>query len=136
MSQPQPPGPTRATAPDRRKSPRLPVRDRILGCLVEADRPVRIREIGFGGFATETVEPLPVKAVHDVRFTARDDRSAVLRAQSLHCWPSCADDGTPCYVTGFVFRHEDSPDARQNIQMLIEKVTSVGLYEETSRPES
>ena len=126
MNQPQTPQPARAH--ERRKSPRLPVNGRILGCLVDADHPLRIREIGFGGFATETVEPLQVRVMHEVRFTARDDNSAVLRAQSLHSWPSCANDGTPCFVTGFEFRPEDEEQAQQAVKMLIEKVTAVGLY--------
>lgn len=120
--------PAASTGPERRRSPRLPVRDRILGCLVETDLPVRIREIGFGGFATETVEPLPLKEINDVRFTAEDDKTAVLRAQSLHSWPSCTDAGVPCFVTGFEFRPDDPIEAERIVKMLIEKITAVGLY--------
>ena len=114
--------------PERRKTPRLPVRGRLLGCLLEVDRPVRIREISMGGFATETVEPLPVSVRHDVRFTAEDDKSAVIAAVSLHSWPSCASDGTPCYVTGFEFQPADPVVGQQTVRMLIETVTAVGLY--------
>ena len=117
-----------ARQPDRRKSPRLPVRGRLLACLVESDLPLRLREIGFGGFATETVEPLQLSVVHQVQFTAQDDKSAVLRAQSLHSWPSCLSDGTPCFVTGFEFVSNKSAEAQQVVKMLIEKVTATGLY--------
>jgi hypothetical protein len=113
---------------DRRKSPRLPVRGRLLACLVESDRPLRIREIGFGGFATETVEPLPLSVMHQVQFTAQDDKSAVLRAQSLHSWPSCLSDGTPCFVTGFAFVPDRPAEDQQTVKMLIETVTATGLY--------
>jgi len=113
---------------DRRKSPRLPVRGRLLACLVESDRPLRIREIGFGGFATETVEPLPLSVMHQVQFTAQDDKSAVLRAQSLHSWPSCLSDGTPCFVTGFAFVPDKPAEDQQIVRMLIETVTATGLY--------
>ena len=113
---------------DRRKSPRLPVRGRLLACLVESDRPLRIREIGFGGFATETVEPLPLSVMHQVQFMAQDDKYAVLRAQSLHSWPSCLSDGTPCFVTGFAFVPDEPGEAQQIVKMLIEKVTATGLY--------
>ena len=114
--------------PERRKSPRLPVRGRLLATLLDADRPVRIREIGFGGFATETVDPLPTSVLHEVRFTAHDDNSAVIRALALHSWPSCASDGTPCFVTGFEFKPDKPAEAEQAVKMLIEKVTAVGLY--------
>jgi hypothetical protein len=116
--------------PERRKSPRLPARGRLLATLLAADRPVRIREIGFGGFATETVDPLPTSVMHDVRFTAHDDISTVIRALALHSWPSCASDGTPCFVTGFEFQPEKPAEAEQAVKMLIEKVTAVGLYTE------
>jgi hypothetical protein len=114
--------------PDRRKAPRLPVRGRLLGCLVGHDRPVRIREISLGGFATETIDPLPLAVHHDVRFTTEDDESAVIAAVSLHSWPSCASDGTPCFVTGFEFRPDDPVEAQRVVRMLIDKVTAVGLY--------
>ena len=126
MNQQQTPQPARQA--DRRKSPRLPVRGRLLACLLETDRPLRIREIGFGGFATETVEPLPLSVIHEVQFTARDDTSATLRAQSLHSWPSCAADGTPCFVTGFEFRPDEPAEAQQAVKKLIETVTATGLY--------
>ena len=120
--------PQPARQQDRRKSPRLPVRGRLLACLVESDRPLRIREIGFGGFASETVEPLPLSVMHQVQFTAQDDKSAVLRAQSLHSWPSCLSDGTPCFVTGFAFVPDKPAEDQQIVRMLIETVTATGLY--------
>jgi hypothetical protein len=104
------------------------VRGRLLATLLEADRPVRIREIGFGGFATETIEPLPTRVMQDVRFTAQDDMSADIRAIALYSWPSCASDGTPCFVTGFEFKPVEPAQAELAVKMLIEKVTAVGLY--------
>ena len=115
---------------DRRKSPRLPVRGRLLACLVETDHPLRLREIGFGGFATETVGPLPLSVMHQVQFMSQDDKSAVLRALSLHSWPSCLSDGTPCFVTGFEFRPDEPTEAQRIVKMLIETVTAPGLYTE------
>jgi hypothetical protein len=122
------PSPQTTRQPDRRKAPRLPVHGRLLGTLIDVDRPVRIRDIGPGGFATETVEPLPVKTQHDVRFTAKNDKEAVVSAVSLHSWPSCANDGTPCFVTGFEFTFDDPGQTQEAIRMLIEEVTAVGLY--------
>jgi hypothetical protein len=128
MSQQQTTQPVRQV--DRRKSPRLPVRGRLLACLVETDHPLRLREIGFGGFATETVEPLPLSVMHQVQFMSQDDKSAVLRALSLHSWPSCLSDGTPCFVTGFEFCPDEPTEAQRIVKMLIETVTAPGLYTE------
>jgi hypothetical protein len=121
---------TPARAPfgaERRAFPRFRVRDRILGHLIDADRPVRLRDIGFGGFATETVEPLPLGGVHPVRLTAEDDQTVTLKARALHNWPSCFDDGTPCFVTGFAFIDNTAED-RDRIERLIGFVTSFALF--------
>jgi hypothetical protein len=36
------------------------------------------------------------------------------------------------FVSGFAFTSEDKPETRQTVQILIEKVTSVRLYEHES----
>lgn len=110
---------------ERRRFPRFPVREKLLAHLVEAGRPVRVRDIGFGGFATETREPLTVGEAMTVRFTSSDDRTAMVTASPLHSWPSCDEAGTPCYVTGFAFAENAS---RQVIEQLIDTVTSPGLF--------
>jgi hypothetical protein len=112
---------------ERRAFPRFRVRDRILGHLIDMDRPVRLRDIGFGGFASETVDPLPLGGVHPVRLTAEDDQTVTLKARALHNWPSCFDDGTPCFVTGFAFV-DNSPEDRDRIERLIGFVTSFALF--------
>jgi hypothetical protein len=97
---------------------------RVLGTLVSEDLPVRIRDVGQGGFSAETVEPLDTGAEHAVRFTAMDDWTAELPARSLHCRPSVAEDGSPRYVTGFEFIQEQAPDFARIVSDLLEKVTS------------
>jgi hypothetical protein len=124
MSHPHPSASVTKGGVERRKTPRFPVRERLLGLLIDDDRPVRIRDLSAGGFSTETVEPLHVGLVQRVRFTAHDDRHTVLQARSLHSRPSCAVDGSPCYVTGFAFII-DAPDARERVDFLIEWVTSL-----------
>lgn len=127
MSSPQPTPSRPAFGAERRAFPRFRVRDRILGHLIDMDRPVRLRDIGFGGFASETVEPLPLGGVHPVRLTAENDQSVTLKARALHNWPSCYDDGTPCFVTGFMFV-DNSPEDRDQIERLIGFVTSFALF--------
>ena len=114
-----------SSATERRRFPRFPVREKLLAHLVEPGRPVRVRDIGFGGFATESREPLSIGEQVTVRFTSADDRSAVVTASALHSWPSCDDGGTPCYVTGFAFAENAS---RRVIEQLIDTVTAPGLF--------
>jgi hypothetical protein len=118
---------TDPTPPNRRQSPRFDTLGRIVGHLPAVDLPVRIREIGFGGFSVETMEPLAAGGSHVVRFTARDDWSVELPARAVQCRPSCAPDGSPRFATGFAFEpHADSETA---VKRMIETITSVRFFE-------
>ena len=114
--------------PERRRFPRFGAADRLAGNLLDQDLPVRVRDIGLGGFSIETMTPLETGVEHRVRFVSRDDWSTVLPARIANCRPSCADDGSPLFVAGFAFLADDKPETKRTIQILIEKVTSVQLY--------
>ena len=114
---------------ERRRHPRFGAATKLAGHLLDQDLPVRVRDIGLGGFSIETVEPLEIGIEHRVRFVSHDDWSTVLLALCAYSRPSCLDDGSPIYVAGFSFTGEDRPETRQTIQILIEKVISVRLYE-------
>ena len=87
--------------------------------------------VGMGGFSVETMTPLETGVEHQVRFISRDDWSTTLAATIANSRPSCADDGSPLYVSGFSFAGQDSPEVMRTVQILIEKVTSVQLYGST-----
>jgi hypothetical protein len=120
------------SSPERRRYPRFAASERLAGHLLDADLPVRVRDIGLGGFSVETMTPLEAGTEHRVRFISRDDWSTVLPARIANTRPSCAPDGSPLFVSGFAFTSEDKPETRQTVQILIEKVTSVRLYEHES----
>jgi len=112
---------------ERRQYPRFSAAGRLAGHLIDRDLPVRVRDIGLGGFSIETMEPMPAGDEHRVKFISVDDWSTILAARLANCRPSCAEDGSPLYVSGFAFVG-DSPDTRRTVEVLIEKVTSVNLY--------
>jgi hypothetical protein len=118
--------------PERRRYPRFPALEKLAGHLIDQDLPVRVRDIGLGGFSIETMTPLAEGVEHDVRFVSRDDWSAVLRARVANSRPSCAADGSPLFVAGCAFEGTDEPATRETVQALIEKVTSVRLYDNES----
>jgi hypothetical protein len=101
---------------------------RLAGTLLDRDLPVRIRDIGLGGFSIETMAPLEPGIEHRVRFVSRDDWSTVLPARISNCRPSCSGDGAPLFVSGFAFSGDEKPETKRAVQILIEKVTSVELY--------
>ena len=113
---------------ERRRHPRFPASNRLVGTLLAQNLPVRIRDIGAGGFSVETMEPVKTGSTEPVRFIASDDWSAVLDARSLHCRPSVSPDGLPLFVTGYAFVNSGTAD--RAVLTLIEKVTSVRMSEE------
>ena len=118
-----------ASGPDRRRFPRFETMGRVVGTLMAIDLPVRVRDVGFGGFAIETVDPVVPGETHRVRLTTSDDWSIIVDAQSLHCRPSCAADGSPRYVTGFALLTPESPDTQRGIARVIESITSLQMYD-------
>jgi len=114
---------------ERRKHPRFLAAGRIAGHLIERDTPVRVRDIGLGGFSIETTTPLEAGGEHHIRFVSADEWSAVMTALVANCRPSCAEDGSPLFVAGLSFLPDDQPDSRRTVETLIEKVTSVQLYQ-------
>ena len=113
---------------ERRRHPRFAAAGRLAGHLLDQDLPVRVRDIGLGGFSIETMRPMPEGGAHRVRFVAVDDWSAELPAMVANCRPSCASDGTPLFVCGLSFLPDDAPNTRQVVETLIEKATRVDLY--------
>jgi hypothetical protein len=117
------------SAAERRRHPRFQASNRLVGTLLAKNLPVRIRDVGAGGFSVETMEPVTMGSTERVRFIALDDWSAVLEARSLYCRPSVSPDGLPTFVTGFAFAESD--DARRAIATILEKVTSVAFEAES-----
>ena len=129
MSQSQVTSTSEPTGPDRRRYPRFDAAGRVVGMLLATKLPVRVRDVGFGGFAIETVDPIPSGEYQRVRLTTTDDWSTVLEAQSLHCRPSCAADGSPRYVTGFAFVSPTAPETQRAVGRIIESITSLQIYD-------
>jgi len=119
MTAPQP----RPSGSDRRQHLRFPAADRLLGTLIAHKLPVRVRDVGAGGFSVESMQPLATGQVEAVQLLAADDWSAVVEAKSLYCHPSVSRDGLPLFVTGYAFV-PDSANA-ETIATLVQKVTSV-----------
>ena len=113
---------------ERRRFPRFGAAGKLAALLLDQDLPVRVRDIGMGGFSIETMTPLEPGVEHRVRFISRDDWSTTLPAIIANSRPSCTDDGSPIYVSGFSFSGPDTPEVMRTVQILIEKVTSVQLY--------
>jgi|SRR5690349_2641776 hypothetical protein len=113
--------------PERRLTPRLQVNGRIQGEVESMNLRVRVCDIGLGGFSIEAIEELK-PGLHSVRFS-QGSWSISLEAWIRHARPFCLTDGTVRHVIGFEYVDPQSPDTRQMIDALLERLTSVLVYE-------
>lgn len=88
------------------------------------DVPLVVRDLGQGGFSTESSVPFPPGTSHHFRFTTATDTVVTLDAKAVHCrLASAAADGHFSYITGFEF-HSD-PMTDEAVGVLIDTLASV-----------
>jgi len=105
--------------PDRRQSVRLDVLDQLDGQVLIFNLPVRVRDIGTGGIATESVVPIPVGSRHLLRLTTSSGRQLVVSGRVSHQRSVEFPDGITRFVTGFAFVDDSASD---EIAALIESL--------------
>jgi len=107
---------------ERRRTPRIQVVGRLHGRSVALGLPVRIREVGFGGFSLESALPFPKGAEHLFRFTLDDGTVVEVQATSIHTMRVTTPGGLS-HLSGFAFSHPDR--SRAAIDRLMDAVTGV-----------
>ena len=106
---------------ERRKQQRIRVLGHLEVYLEGEGTPVTLRDIGLGGFSTETAFPFASDAVHAFAFTVAPGWSTVLRAKVVHSRPEQGDP-SPTYVTGFEF--VTAPGRDLAVAELVERIAS------------
>jgi hypothetical protein len=105
-----------------RRTPRIAVRNRLQGHLVEMGRPVGLRDFSLGGFSIETDEAIPDGA-HLVCIQQGDRWSVTVTAESRHRQTRLMGDGTRRYIMGFEYA-DQSPATQQTIRILFERLAA------------
>ena len=113
---------SQARRTDMRRSPRINVRERLRGRLVEPDVPVVVRDISLGGFSVESDHVLP-SGVHIVRLQEDDLWSVTVTAASRHRRTARDADGTVRHVMGFEYE-DQSPDTQRTLRVLFERLAA------------
>ena len=107
---------------EKRRSPRINVRQRLRGVLVELDMPVVVRDISIGGFSVESDQALP-SGVHIVRLQEDELWSVTVTAASRHRRTMRNPDGTTRHVMGFEFE-DQAPDTQRTLRVLYERLAA------------
>jgi len=107
---------------EQRRSPRINVRERLRGRVVELDLPVVVRDISLGGFSVESDQALPT-GIHIVRLQEDDRWSVTVTAASRHRRSTRNPDGSTRHVMGFEYE-DQSPDTQHTLRVLYERLAA------------
>ena len=113
---------SRGDRSEQRRSPRINVRERLRGRVVELDVAVVVRDISLGGFSLESDQALPT-GVHIVRLQEDERWSVTVTAASRHRRTTRHPDGTTRHVMGFEYE-DQSPDTQQTLRVLYERLAA------------
>jgi hypothetical protein len=121
---------------DLRRSRRLDVGSLVGGRLVPSGAPIKIRDIGFGGFAIETSSPVLVGSILDLRLTSKDGSSFLLKAAVVHTREVSGTVDPVVYVSGLEFA-DTKASTEQRADVLIDKVNWIlSFYDQAWRDSS
>jgi len=118
---------------DLRRSRRLDIGALVAGELMPSGEPIKIRDIGFGGFAIETIFPVEVGSILDFRVTSKSGSAFILRAWVVHTREVFSPLGSVVHVSGLEFADNQTPQ-EERAEVLIDKVNWIlSFYDEASR---
>jgi hypothetical protein len=114
---------------ERRNTIRIAVNGTINVESVPAGQPLRLMDVGTGGFCVESVAPLPRDSVTSYRFATHDKAwSAMFRARAVYSKPVPSNDPGPLkYVSGFSFVNTEAPAVQRELMALMDHATALSF---------
>lgn len=111
---------------ERRQTIRIAVNGNMNVESLAGGPPLRLVDVGIGGFCVQTATALPATVVTSYRFITLDKKwSAIFRARAVHsklippCEPSAGQ-----FLTGFSFLNTDSPAVQRELMALMDHATA------------
>jgi hypothetical protein len=107
---------------DRRQAVRIAVHGNLIVEDVNGGEPLDLVDVGTGGFAVSSREPLPIDAIGSYRFATSDKKwNALFRARAVYGKVLATDGSTPArYVTGFMFVSREASAVQREIMALLD----------------
>jgi hypothetical protein len=103
--------------------------DQLHGHIVSFNVPIAIRDLGPGGFSTQSIVPFRVGVRRRFRFTSAGGLQVVIDAVVRYRRPTHSADGLTSYITGFEFV-QDGIHTVADIGLLLDAMTAVLQFEE------
>lgn len=114
---------------DRRRWPRVSVRGRASGHVLEHSEDVVIHDVSLGGFLIESRTSFRPNTLHHFRVAASDGTwKTMLKAMSMHHRTKVAEDGKTTHLVGLAFVEPIGEDALKCLKTLVGHDTSVVSY--------
>ena len=101
---------------DKRTAERIQILGELRGDM-KVFQPMHVREISRTGVTIETVFPLQVESLHDVRLTL-GDTSVVIKGRVVHSYVSDIEEGAVAYRSGIELV-EPSPTVTRAIEQFL-----------------
>ncbi len=104
-----------ASFSERRQTVRVAVSGSLNVESMSMGQPLRLVEVGAGGFSARSPVPVPLDVVASYRFTTPGRHwSAIFDAKAIYNKPE-TDDGSaiPQYLIGFIFTYTESPTVQR-----------------------
>ena len=126
MNTTEPPATPRLVT-ERRKTPRVQVLGQLYGQAISLEVPISVRNVGLGGFSTESLVPFPLGARHEFRFAVAGRVAIQIKAVVVHRRPAYSADGLTSFITGFEFIHDAVHDTAADIRTLLAAASDAEL---------
>jgi hypothetical protein len=111
------------TGASRRRTPRFEVTDDISVTLDHGAVPVRLRDIGLGGFGLESAGGFAARSRHTARFTDSGGLDVTILAEAVHSRRAAADKHGERWMTGFTYIIDDAA-AVKSVEAVLDRATS------------
>jgi hypothetical protein len=111
------------TGASRRRTPRFEVTSGMTVTLDDGTVPVRLRDIGLGGFGLESAGGFSARSRHTARFEDADGLDVTIQAMAVHSRRAAADMGSERWMTGFTYIIDDTA-AGEAVEAVLDRATS------------
>ena len=107
----------------RRRTPRFEVMGDLDVTLDGGQVPVRLRDIGLGGFGLESACGFPARARYRARFTGSEGLDVTILAEAVHSRRTGSDKEGERWMTGFTYVIDDT-SAGDAVEAVLDRATS------------
>jgi len=119
-----------ASHSERRRAVRIAINGNLNVESTTGGQPLRLVDVGMGGFSVRALAPIPIDALDSYRFATPDKKwSVIFNARTIHCNVVAPDGKTPQqYVIGLKFVDTEASAAQRELMALMDYAMNFAPY--------